>query len=274
MSKCLRLLTAAALSILASSCIEHQATIRLNKDGSGTIVEETTFGGQALAMLGQMAALGGDAGGPDPMSQLVDEEAAKERATGMGEGVTVEKVEPIDEAARRGGRVTYAFKDINQVTYLFGDSISDAGESMNPAAAVEAEDDGPKEQPLTFKFADGVLTFDNPGVDPGAQPEEAPEAPEELDAASMAMAQQMFQGMRLSLKIEAPAGIEETNATHVEGNTVTLVDMDMGKLVEDPEKFKALVAANPQTPKEMQEAMAGVEGVKVETEDQLTIELK
>ena len=274
MTKCLRLLTAAAFALLASSCIEHHATIRLNKDGSGTIVEETTFGGQALAMLGQMAALGGDAGAPDPMSQLVDEEAAKERAAAMGEGVTLEKVEPIDEAARKGGRVTYAFEDINRITYLFGDSINDAGKNMNPAAAAEAEDEGPKEQPLKFSFADGVLTFDNPGVDPGAEPEEAPEVAEELDAASMAMAQQMFQGMRLSLKIEAPGGIEETNATHVDGNTVTLVDMDMGKLVEDPEKFKALVAANPQTPAEMQEAMAGVEGVKVETEDKLKIELK
>ena len=42
------LLTALALP----SCLQQATTIHLNKDGSGTIVEETTFGAQMAAMLG------------------------------------------------------------------------------------------------------------------------------------------------------------------------------------------------------------------------------
>ena len=36
------------------SCLQQATTIHLNKDGSGTLVEETTLGAQASAMLEQM----------------------------------------------------------------------------------------------------------------------------------------------------------------------------------------------------------------------------
>src|SRR6218665_1923148 len=78
------------------SCFQNETVIHLNKDGSGTLTEETAFGPQALEMLNQLAALGGAAGGGgDPLAGLTSEEKAKERVSKLGEGVTFDKVEPV-----------------------------------------------------------------------------------------------------------------------------------------------------------------------------------
>src|SRR5690606_730959 len=118
----------AVVALLLASCFEHTSTIRLEKDGGGTVTEETLLGAQASAMLAGLPA--GD--GQDPLSQMADPDKAAKSAAAMGEGVTVEKVEKIDKDGRKGGRVVYRFKDINTLKYTFGKSMSDAGEGMAP----------------------------------------------------------------------------------------------------------------------------------------------
>lgn len=51
---------AAAAALSLSSCFQSETVIHLNKDGSGTIVETNTVGAQMIAMMGQMAGLGGE----------------------------------------------------------------------------------------------------------------------------------------------------------------------------------------------------------------------
>ena len=265
-------LFAVMMALALTSCIEHHVVILLNKDGSGTITEETTFGGQAVAMMEQMAAMGGEDAG-DPLADMADEAKAKEKAAGMGEGVTVEKVEKIDKDGRKGGRVVYAFKDINTVKFQFGDAVSDLGDGMKPPGA--EGDDAPKEEPMTFIYKDNVLTLANPNAgEDAAEDTETDEADEEMDEQSLMMAKQMMGDMKMSLKLEIPGGIAETNASHVDGNTVTFMEMEMGKLLEDPEKFKAFSKAKPETPAAMQEALKGIEGVKIETNEKVTVTLK
>lgn len=264
-------LFAVMMALALTSCIEHNVVIRLNKDGSGTITEETSFGAQAVAMMEQMAAMGGDAAG-DPLGDMVDEAKAKEKAATMGEGVTLSKVEKIDAAGRKGGRVVYAFKDINTVKFQFGESVSDMGEGMKPPGA-EVEK-APKEVPMTFVYKDSVLKLKNPGAGKDAAPASGEEADEELDEQSLMMAKQMMGDMKMSLKLEIPGGIAETNASHVDGNTVTFMEMEMGKLLEDPEKFKAFSKAKPETPAAMQEALKGIEGMKIEANEEVTVTLK
>lgn len=259
---------------MVTSCIEHHSVIRLNKDGSGTITEETTFGAQALAMMEQMAGIGGEAA-EDPVESLVDEDAAKKAAAKMGEGVTFQKVEKIDANGRKGGRVIYAFEDISKVKYSFGGAMNAMSEGMPGAEEVKEKD-----QPMEFEFADGVLTMRNPNAGKAANEGEGEEAEgedapdEEIDEQGMAMAKQMMGDMKMSLKVELPGGISETNATYVDGNTVTFMEMNMGKLLEDPKKFQALSKSKPSSAAAMQEALKGIEGVKVETKEEITIKLK
>ena len=254
---CFSLLLALALT----SCLEHKSTLSLNKDGSGTITETSTFGAQAVAMMEQMAQMGGDQGAG--ISGLTDRRKAEARAKEMGEGVTVKEVVPVEEEQRKGGRVVFAFEDINKLKYAPGQSLDELGpgdEAKKKAAEAPS-----------FSYADGVLTIKDLEPNDG---EKSKGSPEEIDDMQLEMMKPMFEGMRVTFEIELPGGIAETNASHVEGNTVTLFDIDMGKLLEDPERFKDFARSQPETLAEMKEAAEGVEGIKVETTKTVTITLK
>lgn len=270
MKKSLNFLGAALLALFSSSCLEHNSTIRLNKDGSGTITEETVFSAEASAM---MAAQGG--AGPN----FADAKKADTAAAKMGAGVTVEKVEKIDKDGRTGGRVVFKFKDINTVKYTFGNTMTDSAKDMGPPGAPgdapDAPGDKPESKPMTFKYEGGVLTMANPDAGAGAD-EKKPADLAEADPQAIAMMQAMFKDMKMSLKVEITDGIAETNATHVEGNTITLAEMAFGKLLANPEHMKKLNAMQMQEagPAEVAAAFKGVEGIKIETKESVTAKVK
>jgi hypothetical protein len=266
------------VSLLAAlalpSCLQQATTIHLNKDGSGTLVEETTFGAQMTAMLEQFAGMGG-AEAKDPIKELASTEKAKTRATALGEGVTLEKVETIEVKGNKGARATYHFNDINKLKLAMSGGLQEAMPKM--PGAPEAEQ--PKEKPTTFKYAAGLLTITTPVQDKPAAAatteSEKPEgAPELGDAQMEPMMKQMMGDMKISVKVVIEPGIAETNATHVDGNTVTLMEMDMGKVLENPEAFKKLKGVDQNNPEKAMEALKDVKGVQVEVKKEITIKVK
>jgi len=280
MKRALPYLGAALVALLFPSCLEHTSTVKLNKDGSGTITEETLFSAEASAMMADMPA-----GGENPTAKFSDAKKAAEAAAKMGEGVTVEKAEAIKKDGRVGGRVVYKFADINKVKYAFGGAMADAGKDMGPPG--DAPDAGehakPENKPITFTYKDGVLKLVNPDVKakadgdakkPDAEKGDAPDAKEEPDAQAMAMMQQMFKDMRMTFKVEIPGGIAETNASHVDGNVITLIDMPFGKLISDPANMKKLEAMKDASPADAAAAFKDIPGLKIETKEEVTAKLK
>ena len=278
-----RLLPITTLTIALSSCIEVNETVHLKVDGSGTIVEETIMGAQMSAMMAQVAALGGEgAKAPD----MFGEDAAKKRAGKMGKDVTVGKVEKINKDGRTGSRVTYNLTDINSVTLSLSDGASGLTE-MAPDAGEQPERNDKKETPVTFTYKDKVLTMINPtpqqaqsganGTSSKEADADADKAKEEEganDAQAQAMAINMMKDMKMSLKIVIESGISETDATYKDGNTITLTEMNMNKLLANPNAMKKLQNIDPQNPAEIQNQFKGMEGVKVETKDKVTVKLK
>jgi len=274
MKRALPYLGAALVALLFPSCLEQTSTIKLNKDGSGTITEETLFSAEASAMMADMPA-----GGENPAGKFSDAKKAAETAAKMGEGVTVEKAEAIKKDGRIGGLVVYKFKDINQVKFNFGSAMSDAGKDMGPPG--DAPDAAAKHEnkPITFTYKDGVLKLVNPEAKPDskkpdAEKGDAPDEKEEPDAQAMAMMQQMFKDMRMSLKLEVADGIAETNATYVDGNVVTLIDLPFGKLIADPANMKKLEALKDASPADAAAAFKDIPGLKIETKDEITVKVK
>ena len=267
--KKLSYLLTAILTMFATSCIEHHVTIELNKDGSGKVIEETLFGAQMLAMIEQMAAGFGENPGQqsNPLEELRSKNEAEKKASEMGEGVTLVSVENVEQNGSKGARVTYAFEDINKVDFSKNLSMDDMGPQPQGAEPEE-------EKPMTsqFSYADGVLTVTNPAAgDEGAV--DAGEAPP-TDPAQMAQAKQMMSDMKMSMKLVVPGGIAETNATHVDGNTVTFMEMHMGKILEHPDAFEKLNQAQAESPAEMQAVLEGIDGMKGESKEKVTVKLK
>lgn len=257
----LKLSLALGMSLFASSCLQTELTVNLNKDGSGTIVEQTILGAQMLEMMGQFQ----QPGQPDPIKEMFSEEKAKAKIGKMGEGVEFVKVEMINEGGKKGGRVHYKFADINKV-------------NLNPAGGLEAMNEGGEaevkpEDLVKFKYADGKLTLLSPPADfeemnmaGGGEEAENPEM--------KAMAKQMMADMRITMKVTCPGGIEKTNASYVDGNTVTVMDVQMGKILDQEAAMKK-IAETAKTDKEAAKAeFKKLDGIKVETTEEVTVSLK
>lgn len=271
-----RLLLPALAAIAAlnlSSCFQSETVIHLNKDGSGTITEETTLGAQAVAM---MAGFGGEGeNAKDPTAEMFSEEKAKEKAKTFGEGVTFVKAEKIDADGKKGARATYKFADINKVRMSADGGASDL-KDMAPAGE-ELEKAAKKAEPVTFTYAGGKLSIKLPQPDeankPAAEEGPKPEAAEQ-DAQQTEMMKMMLGDMRFTMKVVADGGIAETNASFAEGDTLTLVDMDFGKIVKNEAAFKKLQTLDQNDPDALKAAFKAVPGLKLETKKEVTATLK
>lgn len=257
--KYLKLSLALSISLLASSCLQTETTVNLNKDGSGTIVEQTILGAQMLEMMGQFK----EPGQPDPIQEMFSDEKSKAKALKMGEGVEFVKAEMINEGGKKGGRVHYKFTDINKLT------LNPAGglESMNEGEEVEVK----PEELMKFKYADGKLSLVTPPTDfDGMNMGEGGAENPEMEA----MAKQMMADMRMTLKLNFPGGIEKTNATHVDGNTVTVMDVQVGKMLEQKDAMKKISETAKTDRKAAEAAFSKLDGIKVETKEDVSITLK
>ena len=261
------------LSLLAigslTSCFQSEITLRLNKDGSGTLTEENSFGQQAVEMLAQFSQLGG-AGAKDPLADLVSAEKAQARAAKLGEGVTVEKTEAISKNGGKGGRTTYRFADINKLKF----SGDDATKGALPEMPGQPKPEMKETEPITFKYAGDKLTIFMPEPPKAEQPAEEAPAPPEVGAAEEAQMKQMFAGMKVSIKVIIEPGIGSSNATHVEGNTITLMEMDFGKIMEKPGALQKMMSMGKGDPGAAMEKMKQLDGVKVEAKREIEVTVK
>jgi len=277
MKKILLALVSIVTSLVLPGCLQSEVTIHLNNDGSGTLVEETRLGAQMQAMLEQMSGMGGgDNAKANPLQQMFSEAKAKTRATELGAGVTLAKFETVDVNGAKGARVTYNFQDINKLHIAAGDSmknISPMGAMPRPPAKPEGA--------LRFAYAAGNLSIKMP--DPGAAAKSAgPEVasaknadmPEMDTPETQAMMKKMLGDMKMSLKLVVDSGIAATTATYQDGNTITLMEMEMGKMLEVPETFKKLGKLDKNNPAAAMAVFKNIKGFKVETQQEVTVNLK
>jgi len=273
MKKLLLLLASTVVTFVLPGCFQSETTIHLNKDGSGTLVEEFRLGAQMVAMIAQLSAIGGPDADADPFARQFSEEKAKKRATELGKGVTLEKFEPLNDEGNKGARVTYQFKDINELQVSPDDgmkNISAMGDAQAPA--------GEKKHPIGFSFADGKLTIRMPQpeqADAAAGPEDQkPGMPDMDDPEAQAMVKEMMGDLKMSVKVVIEPGIDETNASHQKDNTITLVELNMGKLVKNADNLKKLSTVDQKDPIAAMNSLKGIEGMKFEVEREVVVQLK
>jgi len=260
------------LALCLTGCLQIESLVKVKPDGSGTIEEKFTMGGAVAAQMKSMAAaFGGDkAGGKG--NGLYDEAKLKARAGEMGAGVTFVAGKPVTGAdGSEGYTAVYAFSDVNQL------KLSPNAGDLGPQAGPAKPKDGKKEFPVTFKFTKGqpaTLTVVNPNVrtKPGKEPKAA-EA-EGADDAMLPMMKEMMKDMRVRMAVEVEGKIVQTTAQWQEGSRVTLMDVEMNKVLDDPARLKALMKFKDPNAPEAKAALAKIPGFKVETADTVVIKFQ
>lgn len=258
----------AIASLLFTSCLEQETTITVNKDGSGTITEETVFNKDVVDMMDMAAqGAGGQNGAQEnPIQELVNKEKAAAKAAQYGEGVKLVSVEPLKRNGGKGAIAKYSFDDINKININPGSALADMG---NKGAEVKKGAD------IKINYADGILTLTMPDPDPeDAKKAQEVEMPDENENPQAAMAMQMMRGMKIKTKLVFPSGIKKTNATHRDGNAIVLMAMDFGKIMDNPDGLKSLKKIDFKDRVAASEQLKGLEGAQIETKKEVTVIVK
>ena len=267
MKRRILLLFVGALSLFGlPSCLEVEQVITLKKDGSGTISEEIVMGAQIVQMLEGLPA---GAGAENPFADLYDPEKYKAKAAEFGKGVVYSRMEKVERNGGKGVKAIYTFEDINSVVLTPGSPMEDLDE----------EERRPKEEPLQFAYAGGVLTVTvpEPAVVEDAESAEEEQPALEVDPANeamQAMMAQMFKGMKISTKLVTATGIQKSDATYLKDDTVTLLLMDFDEIMKNPKGLNALQKLDGAKRADIAESLKGVKGVAVETKKKIRVKLK
>jgi len=283
-------LLATALTLLLSGCIDISTVVEVAPDGSGTVEERMLMSKKMAEMVASMEeSMEGETKDAEPAeSPLLDREELAASAKNMGPGVELVSAEPLETEQGSGYVAKYSFKDINQLQLNQNPS-----EKAPKEGGSQSEEKEEKEERIRFVFEPGdepVLVIHTPqdneaekeGKEDAAKDESKDEA--ETDAAAgekdesekqmaMMMMRQMFDGLRINIQVKTRTEIVETNATFRDGNTVTLMSMDFGKLLADPEKFEAFAESGADSVEAAKKMMQEIPGIEVDLNPEVRIKM-
>jgi hypothetical protein len=250
------LLTAALAS---SACFQMTTVLKVNGDGSGTIEHRMLYTTAALAQLRNFAALGGKRGpGDDPLS----EQQARDLVTSIGPGVTYVSSSPVQSPIGQGRDAVYAFTDVSRLRI-----------STQPAApggiSVKAGGMSSQGETITFSIArqaDGVATLHINVPEPNFV--EALGSP--AAANQLAMVKTLLAGAKVLLAVEPNGTVLRTSSPWVEGQRVTLLEVDLDRVLGDETLVPRLQAAK--TPDEAKAVIKTAPGLKINLDREITVE--
>jgi hypothetical protein len=207
----------------------------------------------------------------------------------MGEGVTFEKiVRGKNKSGWFGYEAIFAFADINKLQL----EMKPTGSSQLEGSDLEqeAQDEGEIDESELIRFAmkDGLLTITAPDPEDAEAPGEGEAEGEEdpVDGAQdpfagdmenpqmMAMMAAMFAGAKMGFFVEIDGEIAEANAKHRNGNMITIMRADLGKLFSDAEGIKKMQGLEGNTREDVQKIIDGIDGVDVDLQDPITVKFK
>jgi len=252
------ILVAAALA--SGACFQMTTVLRVNGDGSGTIVHRMVYTTAALAQLRQFAALAAGRGGTavDPLS----EQQARDMAASIGQGVSYVSSELVTTPTGQGREATYAFSDVTQLQISTQPAAPSAVAAAAPGLAVTSES-------ITFSLtrepdANAVLHIHVP-------------EPNFLDALGSPSAQQqigmvknLLAGARVLLAAEPAGSLVRTSSPYVDGQRVTLLEVDLDEVLKDDTLLPRLQAAKSED--EAKAVVQNARGLKINLTRDITIE--
>jgi hypothetical protein len=273
--------------LLFQGCFSIDVTVRLDPDGSGTLVERTQMQKQFLEQMKQLAegfsAGSGRAGKTKEIAlgDMFSEEQVSKRAASYGPGVALVSARKISDATVEGIEAVYSFRDVTQLR------LNQKPDSMLPTTLPQGQGPAPAGMPQALRFerlpgGNALLTLTIPWdkASTREERENRPEAqsvgkPPSINEEQLAQVKQMFQGMRISLAVEPQGNLVRTNSPYVSGNRVTLFEMDMDEILTataDPASLTGMMTAPPASAAEARKLLAQFKGIKLCLEPEIRIE--
>jgi len=262
------------LLLFLSGCFQIERVINVNKDGSGTIEETMLMSQEFINQMKQMATSfgGGEIEDNKDASEYHNVDDLKKQALKMGEGVKYVSSKPMEKDGKLGYHVIYSFDDITKIRI----DENPADNMMNSSGMGKDKED------MYFKFKKGktselTIIFPQEDTEDNYEEIEYKEKPENNSTVSdqdIKMMKAMYTGMKISVKVIVDGKIINTNATHKDGNVVTLTEMDFDVIMNNEKAFQALSGSKDATNGEMKKSMQKFPGFKADMNEEVIIKFK
>jgi hypothetical protein len=257
-----RLVLVAWTALVSGACFQMTTVLKVASDGSGTITHRMVYSNQALAQLRQFAAFGGRAGANAGAFDPLSEQQARDMAAAIGPGVTYVSSEPIASPAGQGRETTYAFTDVSALRIstqpaapggvtLNAPGISTASESITFSLTHE-----PTGNAVLHIFVPEPNFLDALGS-PAAQ-------------SQIAMVKSMLAGAKVLLVADVDGTLARTSSPYVDGQRVTLLEVDLDEVLKDETLLPRLQAAKSED--EAKAIVQSARGLKINLQRDITIE--
>ena len=251
---------------LFTGCLQVDTSVKLNKDGSGTIEEKVMMSSMAVQMINQFMNSMPDSSGKKQEFKLYKEDDLRNKVSEYGEGVKFVSGKEISKDGWEGYVAVYSFKDINKLRM-----------DTSPDKKVELDEGGNDAQDdfFSFRFKPGnvaELIIDRPDV--SMKEETKTDESNEDSSQNQPLDDnivKMMDGMRIKISLQLQGNIVSTNASYVDGSVVTLLDVDFSKILNNKESLDKLKNKPPNSLDEMEEIVKNIPGMKIELKKPVSI---
>jgi hypothetical protein len=250
-------------AVSCSACFESTTILRVRNDGSGTLQQRTIVKQAALAQLRTFAALGGGRATLDPLS----EDQARQLATSLGAGVTYVSSTPISNADGEGREAHYAFTDVSQLHVSEqpqapgGVTVRTPGLSTDSPAITLSLTHEPGGNAVLHIFIPPPAIVGGANGSGGINPAVF----EQLQGLKA-----MLAGAHLLIAMEPEGQLVRTSSPYVDGQRVTLLEVDLDRVLADEAFLARLQAAK--TPDELRAVTKNAPGLKINLDPEITVE--
>ncbi|NNG26485.1 MAG: hypothetical protein HKM87_03100 [Ignavibacteriaceae bacterium] len=253
---------------LLTGCFKVETIVKINKDGSGTIFQTVMMSKTFVEMISQFADSFSDSSGTEDFS-LFNEEEFIESAKEFGSGVQYVRGEPVIEDGWEGFIAEYEFDDLNKIRL--------EPEPDNKISIGKGEQDVEEENAeyYFFKFINGDIPeviIDRPEIETDFDDEEI-----EIEGSDDEFNDEflkMMDGMKVDVAVEFDGKIVETNATHVEDSSVTLLSVDFGEMIKNKETLEMMKKNQPDKIEDFEAFVEKIPGMKLELKKPVSVKFK
>ncbi len=249
-----------------TGCLQVDTTVKLNKDGSGTIEEKVMMSDMVVQMMNQFMNSMPDSSGKKQELKLFKEDELRDKASEYGEGVKYVSGKEVSKDGWKGYKAVYSFKDINKLRM-----DTDPNKKMElDEGRSEVENDY-----FSFRFKPGnvaELTINRPDISMNKETETDESNTDSTQNQPMDdNIVKMMDGMRIKISLQPRGNIVSTNASYVEGSEVTLLDVDFSALLKNKGSLDKFKKNPPKSLDEMEAIVKNIPGMKIELQKSVSI---
>lgn len=261
------------IAFFLCGCFEVKQEIIVNKNGSGKIIETFMMSKAVVKQLNSLfSGLSDSKKKKSGSLDIYDKAKLKKDAANYGPDVKYVSSRKMSTKTKEGYRVEYSFKDIKDL------KINQNPGDKSPKGSGAKSDT--KEENITFKFEKGdssVLIVNFPEKTKSKKEKKKKtkkKKDKEAEQKELEGVREIFKDFYIGITIRPAGEIVETDATFRDGNTITVLEMDFNKLLEDEKQFKSFAEKEPDTIEETKALLKNIPGFKVELNKTVTIKFK